>query len=128
MRASWEGIVASLRSGAGDSLRTVSYFSASEHTVLYARTDVHGDYDETGLDAVGDDLVLEALSKPQQESLYELGDLRATVRVFEEGSVVGVPISPSRGYAASVDESCTLPARDIVERVRSAQRDRILRH
>ena len=128
MRTSWEGIVASLRSGAGDSLRTVSYFSASENRVLYARTDVGHVYDEPDLDAIGDDLVLEALSKPQQESLYELGDLRATVRVFEEGTVVAVPVSPSRGYAASVDEACPLPARDLVERIRSAQRDRILRH
>ena len=127
MIPSWEGIVASLRSGAGDSLRTVTHFSARESTVLFSRTDVDGDYEDHDLTAIGDDLVLEALSKPQQESLYELGDLRATIRVFDEGTVVAVPVSASRGYAASVDDSCPLPARDVVERIRSAQRERIIR-
>lgn len=126
MIPSWEGIVASLRSGAGDSLRTVTHFSASESTVLFSRSDVQADYDGPDIRAIGDDLVLEALSKPQQESLYELGDLRATVRVFDHGTVVAVPVSASRGYAASVDESCPLPATDLVERIRNAQRERII--
>lgn len=127
MKCSWEGIVASLRSGAGDSLRTVARFAPTESVILYARTDVPADYDDSTLEDIGNDLVLESLASTWQESLYELGDLDATVRIFDEGTVVAVPVSERKGYLASVDEHCPLPVRDIVARIQSAQPGRVVK-
>ncbi|SEV97085.1 DUF7522 family protein [Halobacterium jilantaiense] len=107
-------LVDALHDHVGDSLRTVGHHSADEWTFDYVRDELQDAYDEGDLDAIAEELALNELESDYQERLYELGDLGATVRLFDRGSVVHVPTAPATGYLVSLDDDADVNARDII--------------
>lgn len=105
---------------AGDALRVVGFHEGSDWRIEYIRDDVREGYGDASIDDIADDLVLDVLASPRQESLYELGDLHATVRLFENGVVVHVPTDDRSGSLVSLDAGGDYTGRDIVGVVRDA--------
>ncbi|MCG1002645.1 MULTISPECIES: hypothetical protein [Halobacterium] len=113
-------IAEALRDTVGDALRVVGFHEGSDWHIEYMREDVREGYADASIDDIADDLVLDVLASPRQESLYELGDLHATVRLFEDGVVVHVPTDDRSGYLVSLDAGGDYTGRDIVGVVRDA--------
>lgn len=111
-------LVAALRDRAGDDVRVVGTHDDSDWEIAYMRDDLRDAYSTASVDDIADDLVFDALGVEQQESLYELGDLRATVRLFDDGFVVHVPVADHEGVLVSLGEDADLRGRDVVELAR----------
>jgi len=107
-------LVEALRDRVGDSLRIVGHHTADEWTLDYARPDIEDAYDDGDIDAIAEELALNELERDYHERLYDLGDQRATVRLFEEGSIVHVPTAHASGSLVSVDDDADVNARDII--------------
>jgi hypothetical protein len=107
-------LVDALDDRVGDSLRVVGRHTADSWTFDYVRGELTEAYDESDINDVAEELTLNEIESDYQERLYELGDLRSTVRLFEEGSIVHVPTAPATGYLVSVDDDADVNARDIV--------------
>ncbi|CQH52631.1 uncharacterized protein HHUB_1868 [Halobacterium hubeiense] len=113
-------IVAALHDAVGDALRVAGFHDGTEWHVEYMREDVREAYGDASIDDIADDLVLDVLSSPRQESLYDLGSLQATSRLFEDGLVVHVPTDERSGYLVSLDTGSDATGRDVVDVVRDA--------
>lgn len=107
-------LVDAIEARVGDSLRTVGRHTAGEWRFDYVRAELQDAYDEGDLNEIAEELALNELESGYQERLYELGDIGATVRLFEEGSVVHVPTAPATGYLVSLDDDADVNARDII--------------
>ena len=121
MTGSASSLVEALRDEVGDSLRIVGCHEGNSWTVDYVRDDLEGLYETDVIDDIADDLVLNVVASERQETLYELGDMRATVRLFDEGFVVHAPVGGHDGYLVSVDEDADVRGREIVELVRRVE-------
>ena len=102
-RAKTYKLSAYLRERADEFVRTVGYYTEDSHEVLYIRDDVAAQYTDEELQAVIDDLRLEGLSTPRQESLYVLGNLNCTVRCFNKGVVMHFPHDQTSGTVAIME-------------------------
>ena len=110
--------VTALQERVGDELRVVGTHDADSWTVDFMREDVQENYETTELDDIADDLVLSEMGNTRQEDLYELGALRATMRLFEDGIIVHVPTGEHSGCLVSLDEHVDVTGRDVVDIVR----------
>ena len=113
-------IADALHDSIGDALRVVGFHEGTDWRLEFMREDVRGGYGDASIDDIADDLVLDVLSTPRQESLYELGDLHATARLFEDGLVVHVPTDDRSGYLVSLDATGDVTGRNVVDVVRDA--------
>ncbi|MFB6072757.1 MAG: hypothetical protein ABEJ88_07300 [Halobacterium sp.] len=113
-------LVAELRDRVGDDLRVAGRHDADDWTIEYLRDDLRETYGVDAVDDIADDLVLNVLGDRRQQDLYDLGDLRATVRLFEDGFVVHVPTGDRGGYLVSLDQSADVMGQDVVAVVRDA--------
>ncbi|WP_336036895.1 DUF7522 family protein [Halobacterium yunchengense] len=111
-------VAAALRDRLSDELRVVGAHDGTDWHVEYMREDVQEDYGADSIDHIAGDLALEVVSSARQETLYELGDLRAQVRLFEDGFVVHVPVEDRSGYLVSMDDGADVRGREVVELVR----------
>lgn len=84
-------------------VRSVGYYTDEEYELVYMREDVAAQYTEDELQAVIDDLRLEGLATPRQESLYVLGKLNCTVRCFNAGVVMHFPHDRTSGTVAVLE-------------------------
>ena len=111
-------LVATLQDRAGDALRVIGHHGAESWTIDFMREDVVDNYETDAVDEIAGDLVLSEMETVRQEDLYELGSLRATVRLFEDGFVVHVPTGEHAGRLVSLDEDADVVGRDVVDIVR----------
>lgn len=98
-----ERLVRVCRTGMGDTLRSVTYFTRDDFEQLYLREDLERDAD---LDRFVDH---EWQSYEITQDAYrasELGEYRYTVRVFENGYLVRVT-TPREGVFVTVDDLTT---------------------
>lgn len=131
-----EKITTVLQDVVGDDLRLILRNRRQSWTVLYARHDEGTDRGSTGsadanethvnevvtgeerLDAVVQDLVFEELAWPTHADRYELGEPRATVRLFERGTAVIVSTADATGYLVVLDAEHDVPVRNVVDACR----------
>lgn len=114
-----ESIAEALHDRIGDQLRVVGHHETDSWTVSHARDDVADSYDTDDIDTIADELRLDTVGDSRQEDIYELGDLKATIRLFEAAMVVHVPTDRHAGYLVSIDEDADIVGRDVVAFVRS---------
>jgi len=99
-------------------LRVLGHHEGTDWTIEYIRDDLRDAYDTDALDDIADDLALTVVATDRQEDLYDLGGVRATVRIFEAGILVHVPTDDRSGYLVSLDHSEGVVGRDVVATVR----------
>ncbi|WP_254768371.1 hypothetical protein [Salinilacihabitans rarus] len=87
----------------GDALRSVGHYDADGGEFVFVREDVDAEYDASDRTRVFRHLRLEALDRPNEESLFTHGRLEATVRCFERAIEFHVAVSETAGLVASVD-------------------------
>lgn len=83
--------VSHLRAELGPALRTVAVgdLDSREYEILHMRSDVADQYTTETQDSIFEDIVFEYLGFPAREDAFEpLGDLKFTIRSFEEGNIV----------------------------------------
>lgn len=112
-----DDLVATLHGRVGDALRVVGSHDDSNWDIAYMRSDLSDAYSTESVNDIADDLVFDAIGVQKQESLYELGNLRATIRLFDDGFVVHVPVADDSGYLVSLDEDADLRGRQAVDLV-----------
>jgi hypothetical protein len=81
-----EALIAAARTGLGDRLRSVTYFTPSAFQQLYLRSDLDPDADLTGFV----ELARDGFRAGRAYAGSELGEYAYTVRVFDEGHLVRV--------------------------------------
>jgi hypothetical protein len=107
-----DSLVSTARTGIGDSLRSVVYFTPETFELLYLRKDLYED-EESARTAKGrlvdveragfvDDTAYSALS-PDQSERPEFGEYEFTIRVFREGFVSRVIVG-EHGVLLTTDE------------------------
>lgn len=111
-------LVEPLRDSVGPALRAVAHHEGDSWDLAYLRDDLRSEYGDGEKDDIAEDLVLTGLSGSRQESLYGLGELEATVRLFGNGLVVHVPAGERAGYFVSLDGDADVSGREVVEFVR----------
>lgn len=88
----------------GESLRGVVCYDSGAYD-YWLRADVDSLYSEDEIRAFVDDSIVDQLSEEEEAGLFYLGDLEATIRVFEESWVVRVSTESGgkRGCLFSVE-------------------------
>ena len=109
-----EELESACRTAVGDRLRSVGYFTAEDHEVVYLRDDI--EFTES-IDAV---VANERLGFTSQETYEdpELGPYRATIRVFEQGYLTRI-IVEGHGVFVTTDEMEMERFLDLTEAVES---------
>lgn len=101
-----------LREEAGDALLGVGYYDGMSYEILYMRGDFGERYSPERIEEIAHDLALESVSGDYQEQLlYDFGRLEATIRQFEGGLSIHVPIGSGRGFGIGL-EGRSLPLAD----------------
>jgi len=113
-----DALHAALAADLGAELRVLGRHDGDDWTIEYIRDDLRDAYDSDAVDDIAGDLALSVLGSDRQEDLYDLGAVRATVRMFEDGTVVHVPTDDRSGYLVSVEDSEGFVGRDVVATVR----------
>ncbi|RNJ26297.1 hypothetical protein [Halosegnis longus] len=81
-------LVEQLRERHGDGLRVVATYNEGSYEIHYIDEDATDAYTTVDFDDIHDDVVLQDIEQPFQESLFhELGEIRGKLRLFEDGLV-----------------------------------------
>ena len=92
-----------LKRQAGENLRGVAHYYEDGYELLYAREDVSRRYDEDRFEELFSTIRKEMSERTQQESVYELGTLHCTVRLFDDGIVLNFSQGDKIGTSVSLD-------------------------
>lgn len=113
-----DALVADLRDIADDTVLGIGVYEDGDYEVLFIRPDFADRYAEDRLDEIARDMYLEGVSvEYQQQMLSDMGDLNATVRLFEGATSINVPLSESAGVGVGLDDEATISmVGDIVDR------------
>jgi hypothetical protein len=92
-----------VRERAGGALRFVGRYREGGYHVEFADSAVTESYADTDLGDLVDDLRLQGVDRPRQESLHCAGELRCTIRSFEDALVFHLSEAPREGTFISVE-------------------------
>lgn len=125
MAASTRDLVADARDRIGAGLRAVATYDLDEYEVQFCRRDVEAGYTGDTADALFEDVVLRELSRDYVQSLFDAGELDATVHSFED-AIVCQFFGPGTGVLVSFDATADVRLREFLEAYGSTV-DRYLR-
>lgn len=111
-------LVEQLEDRVGSALRAVAHHEDDDWTIACLRDDLRAEHADAEKDDIAEDLVLTGLAAKRQEHLYGLGSLEATVRLFEDGFVLHVPVDDRSGYFVSLEGDADVRGREVVDLVR----------
>lgn len=112
----YDEMVERLRATAGQSLLGVGRYDADEFEVLYISENFATRYPQDKLSDIAHDMYLEHISSEHQENLlYDFGELRATVRLFEGGAAFHVPTGETTGFGFGVEMDAMSDAVELVD-------------
>lgn len=94
-------LIAFLEDRAGDMHRGTARYDGESPDVLYLRDDLREQQIQSEIDRVLNRVRPEATSKEEQS--FPFGGLYATVRVFEEATVLHFPTGSDRGIVVSLE-------------------------
>lgn len=90
----------------GDTLRLVARYDRGDYEVVYARDDVTEGFSEPELTTRVETFVMQGMGEPEREgTLYDFGELDATVRWYDEAVVAHVPVSEWTGLVFTFDRT-----------------------
>jgi hypothetical protein len=102
------GLIDALRAETEASLRLAIRYTADEYEVLFAREDVTEQFPDPELEQRVETLVMKGLGDPPQEtSLFDFGNLDATVRFYDHAHVVHFPYREWSGFVFVLDRQTT---------------------
>lgn len=102
MDAPTEHLVADLVDEAGDGLRAVAAYRKNEYEIFYMPGDVEDQYTEAEFDRIYGEMLYERSAGEYVASLYRLGEMWATVRLFEDGTLVNAMPTHGNGLIVSL--------------------------
>ncbi|MFC5368516.1 hypothetical protein [Salinirubrum litoreum] len=113
-----DALVSDLRSIADDAVLGIGVYDGGDYDVLFIRDDFAQRYAQDRLDEIARDMYLEGVSvEYQQQMLNDMGDLNATIRLFDGGTSINVPLSENAGVGVGLDDTASLSeVGDIVAR------------
>jgi hypothetical protein len=101
-----DALVSELRTIADDAVLGIGIYEGGDYEVLFIRDDFAERYTREQLDEIARDMYLEGVSvEYQQQILNDMGDLNATIRLFDGGASVNVPLSANAGLGLGLDET-----------------------
>lgn len=98
-----------LRDEFGDALQSVAYYTGDEARIMYLRSDVEDHYSEEDYVEIAGDVIEEIEMADEKEELYDTGEARCVVRVFDYTVVYLVPLTGGKGLFLSVDPEAGVP-------------------
>lgn len=90
-----------LEKRAGELLRGIARYEADASDVLYLRDDVKRQRIRSEIDRILNRVRAE--SSPKEERSFPFGDLHATVRVFDDATILHFPTGVNRGVVVSLE-------------------------
>ncbi|WP_101295392.1 hypothetical protein [Halegenticoccus soli] len=119
MSTDFAPLVDRAREVAGEALLGVGRYDGDSYEVLYISAEFAARYPAERLEKIAHDMYLEHLSNEYQKTLlYDFGELHATVRLFDGGIAIHVPMSESTGVAFGVEATTLSVAEDLVRACR----------
>jgi hypothetical protein len=112
-----EQLVSTCRTAVGDSLRSITYFTADAYEQVYLRSDLEADADLAA--SVEHEAAGFRIQNAYRET--ELGDYQYTLRVFENGFVTRV-VDGDRGVFVTTDGITVRRSKEVTEAIRSTLR------
>lgn len=104
-----DALVSDLRSIADDAVLGIGVYDGGDYDVLFIRDDFARRYAQDRLDEIARDMYLEGVSvEYQQQMLNDMGDLNATIRLFDGGTSINVPLSENAGVGVGLDATASL--------------------
>lgn len=94
-----------LRSNAGQHLRTVAQYDATDHQIHYLREDVAAKYEGADITELFDVLRDDQRRVGSQTEALQMGAHGCTVEVYEQGIILNFSQGPSVGTMVSLDAS-----------------------
>ncbi|MDZ7701153.1 MAG: hypothetical protein U5J98_03305 [Halobacteriales archaeon] len=88
---------------AGDAVRSVVRYDATDSEVLFLRDDVAETYDALGVETVVASLRREGEQAGRQEHVYAHGELNCIVRAFDGGLEMHFPYGDVEGIAVALE-------------------------
>lgn len=125
MTDSVDTLVSDIRDIVADRLLGVGRYHGGDYEVLFISEEFAARYDEERLDEIARDMYLEGVSvEYQQQILDDMGDLNATIRLFEGGMSINVPLSEDAGLGIGLGGDMNLAAvGELVDRCVAYRRD-----
>lgn len=114
MEASTPDLVADARQRIGSGVRAVATYGPDEYEVLFCRRDVEAEYTGDGADVLFEDVLLQELSRDYVQSLFDAGELDATVHSFED-AIVCQFFGPGAGVLVTYDATADVRLREFLE-------------
>ncbi|MFP4632004.1 MAG: hypothetical protein ACLFMT_01035 [Halobacteriales archaeon] len=111
-----------VRSQAHDALRTVFYYEGADGELLYVRPDVAGEV-EDGVERMHGFLRDALEDRSTLESICELGLVRGSVRILDDGFLLHFPLGDDSGWAITVDRHGGRKLPEIVDYCRNRLRE-----
>lgn len=100
----FESLVERMRTHVGDALLGLGWYDTDSYEVIYVSDNFATRYPEDKLADIAHDMYLEHISGEYQETLlYDFGELRGTLRLFEEGVAFHVPTGETTGFGFGVE-------------------------
>ena len=110
-------LIDDLRRAAEGALLGVGYYEDDEYEMVYTGTDLYERYPAEKIDEIARDMVLEGLSDDHHERLlYDFGGLSATIRSFDRGVTVHVPLDGRSGLGFGLDDPSLTLAGTLLDR------------
>jgi len=116
-----EEFVQELRSRYDDEVRAVATYTEDGYEMLYTIEPVDEEYTIEDLTAIHDDVVLQDIEQPFQESLFhDLGDIQGKVRLFDGGTVAHFwPEGDSDGVLVVLGPNADIALRSLLDLAKS---------
>lgn len=119
MQPKFDTLKAELQAVTDGALAGLAYFNGERWAILYLDEELQDQMTGKDLANLGDDLVLENMSRRHHEQLFDkFAPLDATIRVFRQGIVILVPFHGNDFLAAALSERQLLLAERVLESCR----------
>jgi predicted regulator of Ras-like GTPase activity (Roadblock/LC7/MglB family) len=116
-----EGVAETAREQLGEAVRAIAFYGADVLCVVEMAPSVRARYSEDELDKLAREAgVMAGFGDDHQEELYQLGELRYTLRGFEDGAVLRVPLGADNGVVVSVTPDADLGLPEFAGELRAA--------
>lgn len=97
-----------LRGEFGEALQSVAYYDEGAR-IMYLRGDVEEHYSEEDFAEIADDVIREIEEAGEKEVLYDTGEAKCVVRVFDYSVVYLMPVGEGKALFLSTDTSAVVP-------------------
>lgn len=110
-----EQLTRRLRDVVGEDLRSVIRYDWDDYEILYVREDVKNAYEDREIEALYEEFRFESFGKRAAERRYVHGELKSTVRIFENAAEVNLVMGDGEGLAIGLEHPVAFQQPNVIQ-------------